>query len=827
MADSLQIKLGITGADKVAAGIEKLVASTGQLKMALLGVGAAVGGAMGLASLGQAAIATARLGGQLSDLSARTGMSTKSLIILRQAFQDAGVGADNVGKSVSLLQKNLFEAATAGGPAAAALADMGLSAADLVQLAPEEQFQNVSAAISGIENPAQRTAAAMAVFGKGAGELLPLFADGGAIDSATASLGKMPDVLSRNVPVLDSISDAFDRLPNKATQLFAGIADQLAPAIASILDFVDKIDLTGIGQKIGAFVNVGIDAFKRGKFGEFITLTIEAGFEAGAEGATKVWEKLKGWMSQGTTWAAIGDALLTSINEAMKGVGALILNLLVPFGAVADWVGDAFNYAFQESVNALTAGLEGVINWFAEKSNAIFGTKLGKVSFARETAFQAPDFTKSWDLNKQGAEAGQEWVNGFFDESTNTFRQMTGRAEGIGIGTSARDRLGGLISDKLAAREAEAAQQGEQKQIQKTVDLFNFKLELQRQELMFAQEMQALANVKGKVESDWLLSNNQKYEKKKRLLQGEIDATNEQIAALTTLQARTSNPEEKQAVEQKLTTLRGQAGNLANQQLGLGPDPNSFSDQWNAAIVGLQNNFLTLAQTAAGAFKDAFNAATTSISSGIQGLIMGTMTWGKALMNIGTSIVQSIVKSFSDMVAQWIMSHVIMQGVASAWSAFQSALRAKDVAQSNAAEAAKMPALAANATWASIGSFGVAAVVGLAAIAGILAATGAFKEGGYTGDGNPDSVAGIVHRGEYVVPADAVDRIGVSTLEAISSGSSPSAAPVMTSASAPSPITLNMGVFDDPRRLSDWARSNEGRTVLVDILRQHSHEFRA
>ena len=138
-----------------------------------------------------------------------------------------------------------------------------------------------------------------------------------------------------------------------------------------------------------------------------------------------------------------------------------------------------------------------------------------------------------------------------------------------------------------------------------------------------------------------------------------------------------------------------------------------------------------------------------------------------------------------------------------------------------------MPALAANATLASIGSWGVAAVVGVAAIAGILAAMGAFKEGGYTGDGGRDEVAGIVHRGEFVVPADAVDRIGVGTLEAMSAGAQVGPAVVASSGSGASPITLNMGVFDDPRRLSDWARSVDGRSVILDIVRQSAHEFRA
>ncbi len=45
---------------------------------------------------------------------------------------------------------------------------------------------------------------------------------------------------------------------------------------------------------------------------------------------------------------------------------------------------------------------------------------------------------------------------------------------------------------------------------------------------------------------------------------------------------------------------------------------------------------------------------------------------------------------------------------------------------------------------------------------------GSFELGGYTGTGHPSEVAGIVHRGEFVVPADAVDRIGVSALQRMS-----------------------------------------------------------
>ena len=47
---------------------------------------------------------------------------------------------------------------------------------------------------------------------------------------------------------------------------------------------------------------------------------------------------------------------------------------------------------------------------------------------------------------------------------------------------------------------------------------------------------------------------------------------------------------------------------------------------------------------------------------------------------------------------------------------------------------------------------------------------GGFAAGGYTGAGGRNKLAGAVHKGEYVFDADAVNRIGVSTLQAMNSG---------------------------------------------------------
>ena len=51
-----------------------------------------------------------------------------------------------------------------------------------------------------------------------------------------------------------------------------------------------------------------------------------------------------------------------------------------------------------------------------------------------------------------------------------------------------------------------------------------------------------------------------------------------------------------------------------------------------------------------------------------------------------------------------------------------------------------------------------------------ITATGSFRKGGYTGDGNRDAEAGIVHHEEYVATAETVDRVGIPALEALQDG---------------------------------------------------------
>lgn len=121
-----------------------------------------------------------------------------------------------------------------------------------------------------------------------------------------------------------------------------------------------------------------------------------------------------------------------------------------------------------------------------------------------------------------------------------------------------------------------------------------------------------------------------------------------------------------------------------------------------------------------------------------------------------------------------------------------------------------------------------AKVTGAATIAGIIAQTAAgFKKGGYTGDGNPNDPAGIVHRGEYVFDAKAVKRIGKQNLEGMRAGR----VPASTIPGAVSPMQSRSVSFGDmiinatganPAEIMDSMRAELARTraqIARDVQR--------
>lgn len=840
MADNLKIRVGLAGVAEVTSGLKSITAAASGIGAALAGIAGAVGGMAALTAavkksvsfnaeleqqavafktlLGSVDAATARMK-ELAKFAAETPFELPELVQASKVLENmtggalaAGEGLRIVGDAAAASGRSLDEAAMWVGRLYAGLQSgtpVGEATLRLIEMGL-------------ISGTTARKLNELAQSGEVAGN-----AFGTIRDTFARMSGAMKEQSTTFNGLLSTLKDTINMsLADVGKPLFDALKSALAGAIPLVENF---------GRDAQAAVMVALDSFRNGELSKFIALSIEAGFNVGVRGARNALAKLWDFFTGQDVANAIGNMAVTLVAGIGKAVVDIDTFFRGWFYGVAVWCGQVFETALRAALNFFIAGAELALRNLANTARLLAGPAGAMlpgrdgINLPRVNA-GGTDFNAALASGMEAAQLRGSMLKGGIDALTNSYREFFGiqtqSTSALETQSDAERQFLELIRAKRAELDAQRNQQGQSVAVTRVEEqLQNTRIEMQRLELEYERELARITGERSRVESSWLLTTNEKFKARKESLQAEYDLIQRQISALQELAVK-ANENDRLAIGKDVNSLQAKSAGIAGQMTGMGPDPFSFSEQFSATLVQLQSQFLTVAQTMAKAFADAFNAATASISNGIQGLIMGTMTWGAALRSIGTSIVQSIVKSFADMVAQWIMSHVIMKTVSLGWSAFQSALRTKDVAQANATELAKTPALAANATLASIGSFGVAAIIGVAAIAGILASLGAFAEGGYTGDGGKYDVAGVVHRGEYVMPAEAVDRIGLDTLEAMRGGSGPAPA-VVTSAGAPAPITLNMGVFDDPRRLNEWAKSAEGRTVLVDIMRQHAHELRA
>lgn len=104
-----------------------------------------------------------------------------------------------------------------------------------------------------------------------------------------------------------------------------------------------------------------------------------------------------------------------------------------------------------------------------------------------------------------------------------------------------------------------------------------------------------------------------------------------------------------------------------------------------------------------------------------------------------------------------------------------------------------------------------------------------FSEGGYTGDGGKYEPAGVVHKGEYVVPADVVRRIGVRNLEVLRRGyanGGPVGMPVPSIPSAKGVATAAGGVQQNVTIAPEINLTASGGTPEqnADLARQMSNQ---
>jgi hypothetical protein len=345
--------------------------------------------------------------------------------------------------------------------------------------------------------------------------------------------------------------------------------------------------------------------------------------------------------------------------------------------------------------------------------------------------------------------------------------------------------------------------------------------DLQQLDQGLKQEMKALNNERTALDKNFMLTDVEKRTERIRLLQEERDLLDEQLTKLRELAAQQTDDAARKLIEDEIKGVEKQREGVETSQKGFEAeaDPESFSEQIGKNLTALENKFGTTAESIGRGFSDIVGASVQSVQGALTGLIQGTLTWKDALMQVGGTIVNSVISAFSKMVAEWLTKRALMA--------------AKEILFSTQETTAKAP----KALMESISSYGVAAAVGIGALMAAMAAIGGgFQSGGYTGDGAPSQVAGLVHRGEMVFDQGAVQAIGRERLEsmrvnrAVPAGlAGAGAVGGGNTTFAPSvdvpPPQVHVAVLDRPEKIAAFMKSLPGQAIIVDAIKGNRMEL--
>ncbi len=208
------------------------------------GIKGAVAGYLGLAGLGviEGMVAsTVELGGHLDDLSQKTGLSAEALQEWGYAAKLSGGDMDEFAAAATKLNRGLFEAQSTGkGPVADSMKLLGISfqSAGFKSLSLDDKMMEIADHLSGIKDPAKKTAIAMDLFGKSGANLIPVLNGGKEGIGELREEFKQFELSSEAVGVLDKLGDSVDSAKAK----LLGLKNQAVAALAPVLqEMVDKL----------------------------------------------------------------------------------------------------------------------------------------------------------------------------------------------------------------------------------------------------------------------------------------------------------------------------------------------------------------------------------------------------------------------------------------------------------------------------------------------------------------------------------------------------------------------------------------------------------
>jgi hypothetical protein len=315
---------------------------------------------------------------RLGRLTNQLGVSFDFVQVLEEAGNRADVSIEQLSGSFARLQNTLASGGEDSKKASDALRQLGVTVEEFGALSEQQRIELIGEKLATIEDPAQRSAAAIALFGRSGVQLLPFFneLDGAAndIERLGASVSDLDRArLAEFGAGIDALGVATRGLGQELTLPFLGLAEGIAQGTADFLGGVNAIasaigdilapemdTLGNLFEAVGAAARVAADiiasAFRLvqqvlepiggsilpavGAGIAFINRQILVGavanlarFFTAASAAAIAYATSAGTAAVST--AALGVAIRGAINST--GVGVLVTGFGLAAGALLEW----------------------------------------------------------------------------------------------------------------------------------------------------------------------------------------------------------------------------------------------------------------------------------------------------------------------------------------------------------------------------------------------------------------------------------------------------------------------------------------------------------
>ena len=212
----------------------------------------------------------------LGNTADKLGVSFGFIQVLEEAANRSGTSIDAVSAAFGRLQKNVTGVDEESKSARDALESIGVTAKEIQDLAPEEQYLLIGERLADIEDPAKRSATATQLFGKAGADLLPFFNNISKAEADMQRFGATISDLDRSR--LDSLGDGFDQIGLAVSALgqnvllpFAGFVEGVSKALSAVINVISLV-----ADALGAVLQPVLDAVGAafGAFGDAVNNTI-------------------------------------------------------------------------------------------------------------------------------------------------------------------------------------------------------------------------------------------------------------------------------------------------------------------------------------------------------------------------------------------------------------------------------------------------------------------------------------------------------------------------------------------------------------------------